>query len=571
MISIYTQGKNGVVNGKLTAKVFEAASNMPGKRRWKDGELIFELSAANIEYLRNALPEAQWLDAEPLKRVQEINEAEARTIAQKQLPPEAFRFEYKSKPYRHQEVGFFLARDRLFFGFFCEMGTGKTKMLIDTAAYKYSLGEIDTLLITAPNGVHRQWIEEQLPLHMPDWVPYKALAYRSPSKRTKAWEHQAKEVLACNSTHLRIITMHYEAFATKAGKEFAERVLMTGATKWDLDESTRIKTHNAQRTKAVLKLAPLAKCRGIASGAPITQGIEDLYSQLAFLHPDILGFNSFYSFRNFYCHTRPIPNAPYGAVQVTGYKNLEQLKHSLDGHTYRVTKADCLTLPEKIYMNRFVPLTPEQAKLYKQMKDDLITQLSNGTIVDAPSAIVQLMKLQQIICGFIIDETGKKHFLPNDRIQAAIDAVQEAQNKVIVWARFHADLHQLGEAFKKHEINFVEYSGRVAQKQRDENLDNFKADQGIKVFLAQQQSGGTGLNLAVADTAIYYSNDFNADTRWQSEDRIHRIGQRNNATYIDLISPGTIDTKILAALRKKKNVADNLLDVKELLTEALLP
>jgi SNF2 family DNA or RNA helicase len=180
-------------------------------------------------------------------------------------------------------------------------------------------------------------------------------------------------------------------------------------------------------------------------------------------------------------------------------------------------------------------------------------------------AITQLMKLQQILCGFVIDDEGNITNLSDNRIKETISIVEDLQGKVIIWSRFREDIRKLALALQKASISFVEYHGGVAQDHRRENLKAFMHDPKVKVFLANPTAGGTGLNLAMASTAIYYSNDFNADTRWQSEDRIHRIGQQNHATYIDLLVPGTIDAKILGALRRKKNVADSVLNIKKLL------
>jgi SNF2 family DNA or RNA helicase len=397
---------------------------------------------------------------------------------------------------------------------------------------------------------------------MPKWVNYKAVTYQS--NHTKAFLKKYQEVYEAKNC-LRIFSFHIETFSNAKGIRWAENVIDSGTCLWALDESTRIKKQTAKRTKSVLKLSKRVPYKRIASGAPITQGVEDLYTQLMFLDEDILGFSSFYTFRNHYCVTRPVPNAPPGAVQIVGYKNLDELKDRLDAHTFRVTKQECLDLPEKVYMTREIEMSPQQQAAYLALENDLIVALENGAIIETPMAITQLMKLQQILCGFIIDDEGNITNLSDNRIQETINIVEQVHGKVIIWSRFREDIRKLALAVNKAGISFVEYHGGVAQEARRENLRAFMQDPNVKVFIANPTAGGTGLNLAMASTAIYYSNDFNADTRWQSEDRIHRIGQKNNATYIDLLVPGTIDAKILGALRRKKNVADSVLSIKEIL------
>lgn len=566
-MKIEVQGKLALIKADLRSVLIDLSHNLPARRKWKDGKLYVEMSLSNIKHIAQTYPDAEWSDRSPLKRLEEVLLEGRKTAAEKKLdrlPPEAQAFPFKIKPFDHQLKAFALSKDRRNFALFMEMGTGKSKVIIDVAAYLFSIGEIDTLLITAPNGVHRQWLNEQIPEHMAEFVPYNSIAYQS--NWTKKFCKAFEEVMDSPPDELKIISFHIDAFSTKKGVDIASRVLNSGRCLWVVDESVRIKSPSAQRTKNILKLSGLAPYKRILSGAPITQGVEDLYSQLKFLDEDILGFSSFWSFKSFFCVEQPIPGAPAGARKIIGYQNLSSLQEALEGHSFRVTKADCLDLPEKLYMTREVPLTSEQVKAYEELKHNLVTQLSSGEVVTAPMAAVKLMKLQQVLCGFLIPEVGAPAVhIPNNRISTTIDIIKETSGKILLWARFHYDIDQLRDALTKEGVEFVEYHGRVHQEDRVTSLRRFKTEPAVKVFLANPQAGGTGLNLAEASTAIYYSNDFNADTRWQSEDRIHRIGQNSRCTYIDLISPGTIDLHILKSLRAKKNVADSVLDVQELL------
>lgn len=290
---------------------------------------------------------------------------------------------------------------------------------------------------------------------------------------------------------------------------------------------------------------------------------------MAFLDTNILGFNSFYTFRNHFCVTAPVPGAPATALKIVGYKNIDELKDLIDPHTFRVERKDCIDLPPKIYKKEYIELTDEQTALYEKMKTDFKVKLSGEVVIEAPMAVTMLMKLQQILCGFLIDEEGMVHNIADNRTSRVVELVQECHGKVIVWARFRPQLAAIAAALRKAGVGFVEYHGGVGGDERQHNLQAFQTDPSVKVFLANAASGGTGLNLTCAATSIYASNDFNANTRWQSEDRIHRIGQKENALYIDMIAANTIDVKIVRALMMKKNVADSVLSVQEMLDGSL--
>jgi len=260
----------------------------------------------------------------------------------------------------------------------------------------------------------------------------------------------------------------------------------------------------------------------------------------------------------------PIPGAPAGAVKIVGYQNVEELRERIKGFSFEALKEDCLDLPDKIYQKRYVELTPEQKKYYQSLKDDLLAQIEGGTIVEAPLAITQLIKLQQVLCGHIIDEEGAVHSIPSNRI-AAVKAILEEKTKAIIWARFRYDIESLHAELTKAGYNCGMYYGSTTDAERA----RLRKPGEVDVLIANPQSAGTGLNLTQFDTAIYYSNSFDASLRWQSEDRIHRIGQTNHCLYVDLIAPKTIDSKVLLALSKKKAVASSIYDVKALLEDAL--
>lgn len=561
MYSITRDGKHGRLQGKVDQAFLELSRSMPGRRRWVGRDLVFEMTAGNIEHIKSKLPDAVWNtdvieDVKALEQFRLVEET-SRQIKHQELPPEAYTFSFKTTPFEHQRRAFFISRSLALYAYFMEMGTGKTKVMIDKAAFLWSTGLINAFLVHAPNGVHRQWIVEQCPTHMPDFVKWKGFVYDSNTFKQRKVQKEWAEFLAFDG--MKVLAMNIECMSHKSGVDVCTDFLLATKPFWAIDESTRIKTPGATRTKAVHRLSKHAPYRAIASGAPVTKGVEDLYAQLKFLSPDILGFSSFYTFRNRYCIM-----GGFEGKMIVGYRNVEELLKRLDGHSFRVTKADCLDLPEKVYTTREVPLTPEQKRLILQMKEEFLAQLDDGTVIDAPLAITRLMKMQQLTCGHILDAEGNITRVPSNRISVLMEILEEAQGSVIIWARFHEDIRMITEALTAAGKDYVEYHGKISSEGREAAKQAFMKGH-VQYMVGNQGAGGIGLNMVVANTMVYYSNDFNADVRWQSEDRIHRIGQTKSCLYVDLVSPGTPDVKIVKALRHKKNVADSIMDVKDLL------
>lgn len=559
MLKLDLSHENGILFGNFDYKIYEIIRNMPDRHRWKNGNLLFVKSLSNINFLKSQLQFDEIINNE---EVEIRNNEQSKNITQKfsPLPIELDNFEFKTKPFPYQLEAFNLGKDRPYFGLLMEMGTGKTKVSIDIMAYKYSIGEIDTCVIIAPNGVHTQWINEQIPVHMPSFIKYEACVYKS--SMGKAEKARYEQVLQTQDK-LKIFAINVEAFQSDKGFYEAKRMVCAGRTLTIVDESTRIKNPAAKRTKAVLALKDLSRARLILSGAPITRGLEDLYSQLNFLSGDILGFSSYYSFKNYYCEMEQIHgrNVSPFAKRIIGYRHEDELKLRLQGNTFRATKA-LLDIPEPLPpVTRLVELTPEQSRIYRELKDNLIAEIESGKVVEAPVAITKLLRLQQVVCGHVRDEeSGELIYIKNNRISEVMELLDEIDSKVIIFSKFVPDIIKLADELKKAGIGFVTYYGEVPQKDREKRIIDFKTNDNIKVFLAQPACASTGLNLQEASTMIFYSNDFNADFRWQAEARIHRNGQKNRCTYIDLIAPKTIDEYILDNLKHKKGLADNTLE-----------
>ena len=327
-----------------------------------------------------------------------------------------------------------------------------------------------------------------------------------------------------------------------------------------IDESTTIKNPSAKRTKSIIDLSEMAKYRRIMTGSPVTKNPLDLYSQCKFLSPWLLDFTSYYAFRNRYAQMKTIHVQGRSIQVVDKFQNLGELSNQLKGFSYRVLKEDCLDLPEKIYIKRQIKLSSEQLKLYDQMKKEALAIL-NGKRVTTVNALTQLMRLHQITCGHFTADDGTIQRIPNNRISELMDTLEEIEGKAIIWAHYQHDVQSI---YKKIEKRFgpgsvVHYYGGTTQEERDKALKNFKEKPDCRFFVGTPATGGYGITLTVANTVIYYSNGYDLEKRMQSEDRAHRIGQKKSVTYIDMIAEETVDTKIVKSLRKKINIASQVM------------
>jgi len=467
-------------------------------------------------------------------------------------------YKFKTKPYEHQITALEKSWNKEEYGYFMEMGTGKSKVLVDNIAMLYDKGKINAALIIAPKGVYRNWFSGEIPNHLPGHIDHKTVIWTATTSKAKDKEYQQ---LFKIDYDLHILIMNVEAFSTKKGLEFATKFLNCHKTIMAIDESTTIKTPTAKRTKAILALGKLAKYRRILTGSPVTKSPLDLYTQCNFLHEELLGFNSYYTFRNRYA-TMIDRNFGGRRVQIIGgYKRLDELSDSLKKFSYRVLKEDCLDLPEKVYIQREVELSDEQKQIYSTMKSAALAQLK-GKMATAPHVLTQLMRLHQITCGHLKNDDDTITEIKNNRMVELLDVLEEVEGKVIIWANYVYDIKQIVKAISKKfgEDSIVQYYGAVPADVRQKNIERFqdpKSD--ARFFIGNPQTGGYGITLTAANNVIYYSNGYDLEKRLQSEDRAHRIGQQKSVTYVDFITPKTVDEKIVKALRKKMNIATEIM------------
>ena len=467
-------------------------------------------------------------------------------------------YKFKTKPYGHQITALEKSWHKDEYAYFMEMGTGKSKVLVDNIAMLYDKGSINGALIIAPKGVYRNWFSQEIPNHLPSHIDHKTVLWTALTSKTKDKEYQQ---LFKVDYDLHILIMNVEAFSTKKGLEFATRFLRCHNTLMAVDESTTIKTPTAKRTKSILVLGKYAKYRRILTGSPVTKSPLDLYTQCGFLNEHLLGFTSYYTFRNRYA-TMLDRNFGGRRVQIVGgYKRLEELSTLLKPFSYRVLKEDCLDLPEKTYIEREVELTDEQKQTYSTMKSAALAQLK-GKMATAPHVLTQLMRLHQITCGHLKNDDESITEIKNNRINSLMELLEETEGKVIIWANYVYDIKRIVAALTKKygEESAVQYYGAIQAEKRQKYIETFQdPDSDARFFVGNPQTGGYGITLTAANTVVYYSNGYDLEKRLQSEDRAHRIGQKKAVTYVDLIAPKTVDEKIRKALRKKINIATEIM------------
>ena len=466
-------------------------------------------------------------------------------------------YKFKTKPYKHQMTALEKSWNKESYAYFMEMGTGKTKVLIDNLAMLYDKGKVDGALIIAPKGVINTWYEQELPTHLPQHIENVTVLWQP--NINKKYEEKLKTIFQIE-TDLHILIMNVEALSTDKGVKYASKFLSSHKTLMAVDESTTIKNPSAKRTKNIIGLGKIAKYRRIMTGSPITKNPLDLYSQCEFLDPWLLDFTSYYAFRNRYAEMKTM-HAHGRSIQIVDkFKNLSELSETVKTFSDRVLKEDCLDLPDKIYMKRNIKLSPDQFKLYKQMKDQAIAML-NGKVTSTMTVLTQLMRLHQITCGHFTADDGSTQAIANNRVGELMDVLEEIEGKAIIWAHYQYDIvNIIKNVVKKYgEGSIVDYYGLTPQEERQPNIKKFQSDPGCRFMVGTPSTGGYGITLTAANTVIYYSNGYDLEKRLQSEDRAHRIGQKKPVTYVDLICDDTVDEKIVKALRKKIDIASEVL------------
>ena len=466
-------------------------------------------------------------------------------------------YKFKTKPYAHQLTALKKSWNKENFAYFMEMGTGKTKVLIDNVAMLYDKGKIDGALIIAPKGVVKTWYEQELPTHLPDHIENVSVLWQP--NITKTQQEKLDTLFEIDSA-LHILIMNVEALSTDKGVKFATKFINSHKTMMAIDESTTIKTPSARRTKNIIGLGLNAKYKRIMTGSPITKNPLDLYTQCEFLDPWLLDFASYYAFRNRYAEMKTMHLRGRSIQVVDKFQNLGELSDVVKQFSYRVLKEDCLDLPPKVFIKRHITLTADQKKVYEQMKEQALAVL-NGKVTTTMTVLTQLMRLHQITCGYVTADDGTIQQVESNRLNELMSILEDTDGKVIIWANYQLSVGEIIQKIIKvyGPDSYVHYYGLTPQEDRQDFIRKFQNDPKCRFIIGTPQTGGYGITLTEANTVIYYSNGYDLEKRLQSEDRAHRIGQKKTVTYIDLICEDTIDEKIVKALRNKINIASEVM------------
>lgn len=557
----------------------EICSRLPRNRMWSEPKQAWYCAAVkeNLLYLKRKLPLAEWTaEAEALfEEFAAQATAREETIVQRkaaEIPENPDVIDYKfggPEPFMHQKRAFLISRDLPAFALLMEQRTGKSKVIVDTASWLYKNEKIDAVVVVAPNGVKTNWVTDEVPTHMPDYIPWGA-AYLSLSGRKEVrakWKALLEEPVG---HRLKWMVINIEALSTYQNKAVPGRVqpmlvefMKEHRCMLVIDESTRIKKWSTHRTKACMALGKLAPYRRILSGMPVTQSPMDVYAPFYFLDPNILGFTSQYAFRNHFAIM-----GGWNGKEIIGFQRLDELQQLVKSHSFRVLRSECRDMPPQMYQKLTVELSEKQRSIYNQMRDHMLAEYE-GVKVTASIVLTQMMRLQQIVGGFMAPdgeqgESKANIAIPgeNPKLEALLDMLEEESRKVIVWARFRPEIKLVAEALRARygDVTVVEFHGGVDDEDRITARQSFQdLNSPVRFFVGQQGTGGIGIPLHAADVVVYFSNSFSLEDRKQSEDRAEGLQRTTSVTYVDLVANNTVDDKkVIPSLRAKQSFANQV-------------
>lgn len=505
-------------------------------------------------------------------------------------------YQPKTSQFEHQRTVLDSMWDRPGFALFWEQGTGKTKALIDNAARLFEAGAIDGLFVIAPNVLHRNFIEKELPKHLPDRIDRLADFYQTSKAGTQRHDARMVKLLHTGPQCLAVLAMSYDSVLTDIGRGVANAFLTKHRCLYGLDESARIKEVDTNRTKMILKSAKFAPFRRVMSGTPVSNAPWDVWSQIKFCDLDFwkqYGLDDIKAMKTTFglweTGRRRVNIAEargknggikYGYIIKDGsafkefpmpqrddsgrkvYKDLGRLKRLIEPIRSRVLKDDVFDLPPKLYTRIDVDLAPDQARAYESMTKLGFAMLDDGGVSTSKLAMNTITKLQQITSGWLpVDPTEEDpeirrvtHFKKNPKLEALSEIIEDMDVQGLIWARFRADIDLICNLMTAKGKTFARYDGFVDQDERFEGDERFhKGD--AQFSIGTPEAGGEGRTLTEAQTVVHYSNNWKLNDRLQAEDRAHRWGQTKSVNYLDLVARYTVDETILETLQSKLDVA----------------
>jgi hypothetical protein len=535
--------------------------------------------SSNLLYLFEKLPHAIWQD--PHGKLMEARAYRFISRLNRPKPTDEDRnFPFKTKPDDYQLEIFAAARHMPVMALApVATGAGKSKMMVDITAAKYLAGEIDGVaVVAAPGALPQQWIDEALPDHMSPAVKWIGAVWKSTRKTDR-------RLMSPTEKKMRWLTFKVEAFSSAKGKayEALEAYLKSGRIFLIEDESSRIKTPTANRTKAFIGewrrgvlhpgLGSLAAGRAILTGTPITRGLEDLWSQYEFLDPKIIGLSNYYAFRGRYCVTMDVPGRAkaFGAKKIIGYRNTEEFVRKIAPVTFVVPK-EVLKLDKPVFVKMPVELTREQKMAYNAIRNKLIDDLKDMKIASPVNAAVRYVRLQQVLSGRIyeqpsdLEEPPFPRLVPSKRLETMLEFIDDNPGPNVIWARFTDDILDIEKALLAIGRKPVTYYGDVSDDERTLRKKAFMRGEATD-FVANAAVAGMGVDglQKACSRALNYSHTWNREHRWQSVDRLYRRQQLAAATIIDFYVPRSIDDLIFAAYEKTEDMVNMVYSRPELI------
>ena len=483
-------------------------------------------------------------------------------------------YPYVLRPFDHQRAALDDSWGLEQFAHFLDPGLGKTKITIDTCGILHANDKLHNVLIFAPNSVVGPWVEA-IEKHWPAKQLGEPHVFRWKGLTTKTNQREYEEIVApTDLAQFRFFLMNVESQSSQKGRACAEEFLkrVPGRKMIVVDESSLIKSPKAARSKAIVGLGKLAEYRRILTGTPVPNSPMDVFAPFCFLsgsgrmQAGQLGFRTYLAFRSYYAIERQRVLGPRSFKEIVGYQRLDDLNRRMDPYTLRLTKDECLDLPDKTYVKHEAVLTPDQAKLYADVSKNLLAEIDGG-LIDTSVALTKLLRLQQIIAGHVTSGSPpdeEVHTLDSNRVSVLMEIIAGLANteKVVIWSDWRLSLEEIASALRKEygADSTATFHGGTSNADRDDIRARFQDPKDpLRFFVGNPATAGMGLTLHAASNMIFFTRSFRMEQRVQAEERIHRIGQHRPCTYFDIVTPGSVDEHILRALREKRKLSAKVL------------
>ena len=485
----------------------------------------------------------------------------------------------RMKPMRHQTAAIAASRAKPpapvpedVFAYLMDMGTGKSKVVLDEWGESAGSGGPIDHLIVAPAGSYRNWFADkgadpefwsEIRKHMDPEMLQRTVVHGWRGGKSAGEKNDLRHFLSLRDPRMpRILVMNVEALSTvERAQDLCREFLDQRGAQMTVDESTSIKSHRSSRTKTCWELGDMALVKRILSGLWTPKGPLDLFAQCYFLDPRILGQTNYFTFQRKYAQLVRRETGGRKFWQVVGYQNIEDLQQRVAPYSYRVLLEDCVDLKGMTYDAREVELTPEQRRMIKEIRTfgnaAITTASGDARFVTTDMVIKQIARISQIACGYVLDDEERVlHEVPENRTNALVETLQEHRGKAIVWCPWKPPLHKIAKKLREDfgPRSVAEWHGGN-KGTRHEDERRFLNDPECRFMVATQGAGMRGNTWTVADLTVYYANNYDLEQRDQSERRNYRNGQTKPVRCLDLMAPGTNDEKIVKNLRQKIDLA----------------